>query len=92
MIKSFESELSEMLELVKKKHSDYSSGSINNFELAEKLWITTTEKAILVRMSDKMARICNLIESDPSVKSEAITDTLRDLANYAIILKIYLTK
>jgi len=42
-------------------------------------------------MSDKMSRISNLIKDNkPQVKDESIEDTLVDLANYSIILSIYL--
>ena len=39
---------------------------------------------------NKMSRIATLIDTEASVKDEAITDTLHDLANYSVILKIYL--
>ena len=41
-------------------------------------------------MSDKLSRIANLLKSEAknSVKDESIEDTLIDLANYSIILKI----
>lgn len=41
-------------------------------------------------MTDKISRIANLIHSEAKVKDEKITDTLIDLAVYAIIMKIYL--
>lgn len=82
----------EMNELTSKKNADY-SGDINafqNFLLADVLGITTVERGILVRMTDKLQRIANLVDKDPQVKSEAIADTLTDLAVYSIILRIYL--
>lgn len=87
----FAETLDTMYKIMEAKNADY--GWWNpfwNFELIEKMWVTSLEKWILVRMTDKMSRIANLIESDPKVKDEAITDTLQDLANYSIILKLYL--
>ena len=60
-------------------------------KLVESLWITSVEKWILVRMADKMSRISTLIDQEAQVKDEAIEDTLQDLANYSIILKLYLS-
>ena len=38
-----------------------------------------------VRMYDKLARLNNLADKDPTPNFESIEDTLIDLANYAII-------
>ncbi len=87
----FKENIKEMFEIIEKKNADYSKVSAFwNFELVESLWITSVEKWILVRMCDKVSRISNLIDTEAKVKDEAITDTLQDLANYSIILKIYL--
>ena len=42
-------------------------------------------KGILVRMSDKWARIVQLSTKEAAVKDETIEDTLLDLANYALL-------
>jgi len=90
-IQDFQEQLKKMEEIMKAKNADYAnSDPFSNFRLVEKLWVTTVEKWILVRMSDKMSRICNLIDKEAQVKDEAITSTLLDLANYATILSIYL--
>ena len=91
-IKQFEETLTYMYETMKKKNADYASDDnpFGNFELVKQLGLTSIETGILVRMSDKMARIANLLDKDAQVKDEAITDTLADLANYSVILKIYL--
>ena len=78
------------------KNSDYSTkeadwDAYKNFNMVETLWITSVEKWILVRITDKIARISNLIDKEAAVHDEKITDTLIDLANYALILKIYLS-
>jgi len=91
-IQEFKKMTEEMVTLVEKKNTDYSYGqdAYRNFKLCEQLGICPTEKGILVRMSDKMTRIANLLEKDAEVKSESIQDTLRDLSNYSLILAIYL--
>ena len=88
---SFKSTLDNMYKIMERKNSDYAKiSAFWNFELVEKLWITSIEKWILVRMADKMSRISTLIDQDAKVKDESIMDTLQDLANYSVILKIYL--
>lgn len=50
------------------------------------------EQALLVRMSDKVARVANLMSnSRPPEVEEAIQDTLQDLANYCHLLIVHLT-
>lgn len=88
----FKATLDEMFAIMEAKNDDYSKTSAFwNFELVEKLWIASLEKWILVRMCDKVARISTLIDQDAKVKDESIMDTLKDLANYSVILKIYLS-
>lgn len=88
----FKAELVEMYKLTRAKNMDYAGAedAFKNFKQAEALGITTTEKGILVRMSDKLQRVCNLIDKDANVKTESILDTLVDNAVYSIILMIYL--
>lgn len=52
--------------------------------------ICSTEKGILVRLSDKMSRITNLIEGgEAAVSDETVVDTIEDAINYLAILKAY---
>ena len=56
-----------------------------NFREAERFGITPF-KGCLVRMSDKFIRIANLAQNPEAEQvGEKITDTLLDLANYALI-------
>lgn len=82
----------EMLDIIKKKNSDYSTivDSYSNFRRCEQLGICSVETGILVRMTDKLARICNLVNKDPDVVGESIKDTLQDLSNYSMILASYI--
>jgi hypothetical protein len=80
------------IETVRKKNADYASvdDPFQNFELCEKIANIPTEVGIFVRLTDKIQRIGNLLGRDPSVKDESIDDALSDLANYALILRVYL--
>lgn len=46
----------------------------------------------LTRMYDKLDRLHSLKDKDPEIVEESIEDTLLDLANYAIMTRICLTK
>lgn len=80
------------VEISKKKNSDYATGDdpFKNFRLCESLGITSVEKGMLVRISDKLSRISNLLDKEGEVSDETINDTLSDLANYAMIMRMYL--
>ncbi len=92
MIPNYEKTIKDMLETTKAKNADYAvtEDPFRNFKMVEKLGITDVPRGILVRMSDKVSRIINLLDKEASVKDESINDTLIDLANYTIILKCYL--
>jgi hemerythrin len=79
------------------KNRDYCGQNTNNpfknFELTENISICPTEKGIMVRICDKIARISNLLNNknmEGEVKDEKIEDTLKDLINYAAILLVYI--
>ncbi len=90
-LKKLEEGYKENLEISRRKNADYSSGddAFKNFRASETFGVPV-ETAILVRMSDKFARIGNLLNKEGEVKDESISDTLKDLANYAMILKVYI--
>lgn len=77
-------------DLIKSKNTDYAATQdpFKNFRAAE-MFGMTVEQGILLRMSDKMSRIANLLESEPKVKEESIEDALLDLMNYTNILLTY---
>lgn len=81
----------ECVETARRKNQDYASSAdpFKNFRAAEQLGIST-ETGFLVRMGDKLARVGNLLQRDAAVKDESISDTLKDLSNYALILAIWL--
>lgn len=62
-----------------RKNQDYG----NSFE---KLYQKYGMESVIIRLSDKLNRLENLIRSDVQlVKDESINDTLLDLANYALL-------
>jgi len=76
------------IQLIKRKNADYTGGTdpFANFLLAEKMGVTSAEKALMVRMCDKVARLATLIDKDAQVKDESFQDTALDLCNYCAIL------
>lgn len=91
-LKEFKQITEEMYELTKAKNADYASeqDGFANFRLIEKLGAATVEQGFVVRMSDKLQRVSNLISRPNKVADEKITDTLQDLAIYSIIFLLYL--
>ncbi len=82
---------SDCLDIVQKKNADYAGDEnpFKNFEMSEKNLNVKTEKGILVRISDKLSRVANLIDKDAQVKDEAVEDTIKDAINYFAILYCY---
>ena len=87
-IENIENSYKKGVEIIRKKNADYAvdSNPWKNFEMASLVGVSV-KRAILVRISDKLARISNLIDKEAAVKDETIEDTLLDLINYAAILK-----
>ena len=79
---TFETILERMATIHKAKNSDYG----NSYELSAQLLRRPVVEGLLHRMADKLARACNLAQGQaPQVQDEALTDTLLDLANYAVL-------
>lgn len=81
-IDEFKTITSKMIDTYIKKNHDYG----NSFD-------STLDKygliASVVRMEDKLNRFYTLIKNNPAC-DESVMDTLLDLANYAIMTRIYL--
>lgn len=79
------------LAIVAKKNKDYATDvdPFKNFKLSSLVGVSPA-RAILVRISDKMARVVNLLEKPASVKDETVEDTIVDMINYLAILKAYI--
>jgi hypothetical protein len=67
-------ELERLEAVLRKKHHDYGDDNLRGFG----------ELGILVRASDKLARLKNLADKPAEVDDESRADTWRDLAGYAI--------
>ena len=82
--------VNEMVDLHDRKNHDYAGDDyLSNFLMCEKHMGIPGWKGCIIRLSDKMARIMNIAKNDEvSVGDEKITDTLMDLAVYAIITRI----
>lgn len=65
------------------KNTDYG----NSFELAAGMLGRPVVEVLLSRMTDKLARACNLVRRNgqAAVNDESLADTLLDLANYAVL-------
>ena len=79
------------------KNHDYAGGKhesipFANFTRVESMGITTTEKGLLVRMTDKMSRLSTFCqEGEFKAKDESLRDTILDTINYGILLYAYVT-
>jgi hypothetical protein len=79
---TFESILERMAAIHQAKNSDYG----DSYNLAPALLGIPVHIGLLVRMTDKLARACRLAQGQAAqVGDEALTDTLLDLANYAVL-------
>jgi hypothetical protein len=88
----FKAELLAMYKLTRAKNMDYAGAedAFKNFKLIGHLGAATVEQGFVVRMSDKLQRIANLISRPNMVADEKIEDTCRDLSIYCILFLTYL--
>lgn len=80
------------LDISAKKNADYANNDdpFQNFRGVEHWGICSVEEGLMVRISDKMQRISNLLNRDAEVSDESIVDTLSDARNYLNILQVWL--
>ena len=72
----------ELLKTFVNKNADYG----NSFESSLEEYGLI---AALIRMEDKIGPLRTLIKSEAKVKDESISDTLRDLSNYALMASVW---
>lgn len=72
----------EWLNLLLAKNADYGSSAWKAPALCLGL---PPGHAILVRMSDKIERIANLMVKDPEVAGESLEDSIKDLGAYCLL-------
>lgn len=77
--------INELNDIYSKKNKDYG----NSFD---KMFEEFGSVSVAIRIADKSNRLNNLVKKDynPAVIDESIEDTLKDLANYAIMSLTYL--
>lgn len=87
--------------LVKSKGADYNRAqqeqgdTLFNMRVCAILGIVDTpEVGILVRLSDKLMRLCSLAKPgiEPAVKDESLLDTIADIHNYVDYLGLLYTQ
>lgn len=74
-----------MYQIYEKKNADYGDSFSKTFE---EFGLT----ASAIRINDKTERFKKLIKQDAQVQDESIKDTLLDLANYAVLTLIEMSK
>ncbi|VVB77271.1 Uncharacterised protein [uncultured archaeon] len=72
--------IAESYDIGVRKNTDYGSGNILKFGVI----------GLIVRETDKMERIKNLLKNEASFKKETVEDTLMDMINYAVYGKMLL--
>jgi len=87
--KDFEKALDELKDLHHRKNSNYAGKGdpYANFRESKRLGIEPY-MGVLIRMSDKYCRICNLASGIEDKVGESIKDTLTDLAVYSVICRL----
>jgi len=75
-------------DLCARKQKDYAGEEdiFSNLRLCADLGLCPADIGILVRMSDKLSRLGNLLKQPAAVEEETLEDTIVDLINYSILL------
>jgi hypothetical protein len=79
---------------MKKKNADYAGRGghepFANFTRVESMGVCSTERGMLVRVTDKMSRLSSFMESGKlEVANESFEDTIVDVINYMVLLHSY---
>lgn len=86
------------VDIIRKKNTDYAAGSdpFKNFKLFDSLFegvdlnkANRVQLMIIVRVLDKISRICNLLGKDAIVVDESVDDSILDAINYLAILRAH---
>lgn len=93
-LQTFEELTTQMLEITKKKNSDYTgddSSPFKNFTMVETMGFASTEQGFLTRITDKVMRVSSFVKHGIlQVADEKVEDTLLDCANYCLLMICYL--
>lgn len=87
----FDTFVTQMRDVIFKKGNDYAnSDRLSNFKLAGTICGLTPELNCLSLMATKVARLGVLLNSKAEPNNESIEDSILDLANYSVLLKMIL--
>jgi hypothetical protein len=91
----FRAELEEIYALHAAKRSDYTAESVDrlaNYRFSSSMVGLSVERGMFMRLSEKLYRIKSIMDKGGDVKvlDEGLTDTLRDVAVIAILMKLSL--
>lgn len=78
------------ISIMDKKGHDYAgvgNDALKNFKAVEFFEVTSVPTGVVVRLTDKFARVCNLLTLKAATVDESIEDTINDMINYLVILK-----
>jgi hypothetical protein len=91
LIVSMSATFDRCLSIAAAKNADYAASEdvFRNFKRAEMVGVSV-ERGILVRLTDKVCRIANLLDKEPDVAEERVVDSIEDAINYLAILKAYM--
>lgn len=89
-IKELENIYAESVDISRAKNQDYAQDDdpFQNFRMSEFMGVSIP-RAILVRVTDKLVRVANLLDKDPVVANESVEDTIKDALNYLAFILIY---
>jgi len=95
LLRSMQETFDECMATARLKNHDYAGGGVNedpfkNFRRAPDLAGVSVERGILVRLSDKLCRLSNILDGEVRVGDERVVDTIMDAINYLAIMKAYL--
>jgi hypothetical protein len=81
-LKKFDAVCAELRDIYRRKNIDYGDSFKISLEKFGRM-------AYVVRASDKMLRLEQLVSNEAQVKDEKFIDTVRDLANYSIMYLLH---
>ena len=83
-VRNFEKEVERMVQLYAKKNHDYGNSFNKGMDVIG-------IKYGVGRLFDKMNRIITLTDVKAEINDESITDTIRDLACYSVMMSAYIS-
>lgn len=85
-LETIEETFEECKKLLIAKNKDYAGEDFfKNLKACETFGVNA-QLGIIVRMTDKLSRLSNLVETEPHVTDEKFEDTARDMINYCALL------